>query len=103
MSSSPKSVIYSFNAKMISFKVEYFANENQLKHSEKIAYVGQRLMYPIIKKNTLPCYLKKNAITFLGFYIKNISFNKKYIAKITNPITKPQFLTIIKLTYIGIK
>ncbi len=36
------------------FKVEYYANENPLKHSEKIAYVGQRLMYPIMKKNTLP-------------------------------------------------
>ncbi len=31
-------------------KVEYHANENSLKNSEKIAYVGQRLMYPIIKK-----------------------------------------------------
>ncbi len=41
----------------------------------------------------------------LGFYIKNsnkkLFFNKKYIAKITNPITKPHFLTIIKLTYTG--
>ncbi len=44
-----------------------------------------------------------NAIKFLGFYIKNNSFNWRYIAKITNPITKPQFLTIIKLTYTGIK
>ncbi len=32
------------------FKVEYDATENPLKNSEKIAYVGQRLMYPIIKK-----------------------------------------------------
>ncbi len=31
-------------------KVEYHANENQLKNSEKIAYIGQRLMYSIIKK-----------------------------------------------------
>ncbi len=31
-------------------KVEYHANENPSKHSKKIAYVGQRLMYPIIKK-----------------------------------------------------
>ncbi len=44
-----------------------------------------------------------NAIKFLGFYIKNIVFNWKYITKITNPITKPKFLTIIKLTYTGIK
>ncbi len=35
---------------MIIVKVEYHANENPLKHSEKLAYVGQRLMYPIIKK-----------------------------------------------------
>ncbi len=27
----------------------------------------------------------------LGFYIKIVVFNRKYIAKITNPITKPQF------------
>ncbi len=37
-------------------KVEYHANENPLKILKKIAYVGQRLMYPIIKReNTLPC------------------------------------------------
>ncbi len=30
-------------------KVEYHANGNPLKDSEKIAYVGQRLMCPIIK------------------------------------------------------
>ncbi len=36
------------------FKVEYHANENPLKSPEKIAYVGQRLMYPIIKIITLP-------------------------------------------------
>ncbi len=48
-----------------------------------------------------------NAIYFLGFYIKNsnkkLICNQKYISKITNPITKPQFLKIIKLTYTGIK
>ncbi len=32
-------------------------------------------MYPIIKKHTLRRYLKKNAIKFLGFYIKNGSFS----------------------------
>ncbi len=31
-------------------KVEYHANENPLKNSEKTAYVGQWLMYPIKKK-----------------------------------------------------
>ncbi len=36
------------------FKVDYYANENPLKNSEKIAYVGQRLMYPIKKIYTLP-------------------------------------------------
>ncbi len=37
------------------------------------------------------------------FTLKIVIFNRKYIAKITHPITKPQFLTIIKLTYTGIK
>ncbi len=41
-----------------NIKVEYHANakyENSLKNSEKIACVGQRLMYPIMKNsNTLP-------------------------------------------------
>ncbi len=32
------------------FKVEYHVNENPLKYSEKIAYVGHRLMNPIIKE-----------------------------------------------------
>ncbi len=31
------------------FKVEHRADENPFKILEKIAYVGQRLMYPIIK------------------------------------------------------
>ncbi len=44
-----------------------------------------------------------NAIKFLGFYIKEVVFNEKYIVKIANPITKPQFLTIINLTYTRIK
>ncbi len=34
---------------IITLKVEYHANENLLKCFEKITYVGQRLMYPIIK------------------------------------------------------
>ncbi len=84
------------------FKVEYHDNENPLKDSETIAYISQ--MHPIIKKNTLPYRVFLNAITFLGFYIKiMVLFNRKYIDKITNPIKKPQFLTIIKLTYTGIK
>ncbi len=61
-------------------------------------------MYQIINKikiTKLGFFL--NAITFLGFYIKNSSFNQKCIAKIINPITKTQFLTNIKLTYSGIK
>ncbi len=40
---------------------------------------------------------------FLDFYIKIVVFNRKYIAKITNPITKLHFITIIKLIYTGIK
>ncbi len=38
-------------------KVEYHANKNPLKYSEKIAYVGQRLMFPKNrekKNNILP-------------------------------------------------
>ncbi len=68
-----------------------------------MAYVGQRLKYPIIKKNNLTTLvLFFNAIK--GFFtLKIVVFNRKYIAKITNTITKPQFLTIIKLTYTGIK
>ncbi len=39
-----------------TLKVEYHANENQLKNSEKIVYIGERLMYPIIKNNnSLTC------------------------------------------------
>ncbi len=57
----------------VYFKGEYHSNENPLKYSEKIAYVGQRLIYPIIKikKNLTMLVLVLNAITFLGFYIKN--------------------------------
>ncbi len=41
-------------------KVEYHSNakyENQYQNSEKIACIGQRLMYPIMEKknNTSPC------------------------------------------------
>ncbi len=38
-------------------KVEYHANanyENPLKHSEKLGYIGQRSMYPIMEK--IPFY-----------------------------------------------
>ncbi len=39
-----------------AIKVEYHVNDNLFKNSEKIAYVGQRLMYATMKKNnTLPC------------------------------------------------
>ncbi len=63
---------------MISFKVKYHPNENPLQNSEKITYVSQRLMYPIINNNkTLPL-VKKNAIKFLGFYIKNSFLSKIY-------------------------
>ncbi len=37
----------------MSIKVEYHANENPLKNSEKIAYVGQRFSVSNNKKNTL--------------------------------------------------
>ncbi len=56
------------------FKVEYHAHENPLKHSEKIAYVGQGSMYPIMKKKPYHASFFFNVIKFLGFYIKNSSF-----------------------------
>ncbi len=47
-------VIFSLRLKTyfssLDIKVEYHANENPLTNSEKIAYIGQRLMYPTIKK-----------------------------------------------------
>ncbi len=51
-------------------------------------------MYPIIKKKKT-YHTSFLVITFLGFYFKNSSFNRKYIAKVANPITKVQFLTIM--------
>ncbi len=89
----------------ILLKVEYKANENPLKNSKKITYVGQRLMYALIKKkNTLPLqFFLKMPLSFQVFTLKIVVFNQKYIARIVNPITKPQFLTIIKLTYTVIK
>ncbi len=45
--------------KIIYLTVEYHANakyENPYQNSEKIACIGQRLMYPIMQKNnTSPC------------------------------------------------
>ncbi len=73
---------------------------------KKIAYVDQRSIYPIINKTKIPYHAslkKKMPLSFYVFTLKIEVFNKKYIAKMTNPITKPQFLTIIKLTYTGIK
>ncbi len=56
-------------------------------------------------QNIIPYHaiLFLNTIKFLGFYLKIVVFNRKYIAKTTNTITKPQFLTIIKLRYTAIK
>ncbi len=51
------------------FKVEYHANENPLKNSEKIAYVDERLMYLIIKKLKK---LKNLTHKFKKSFIKNI-------------------------------
>ncbi len=42
--------LYKYSVHLCIVKVEYLANKNPLQISEKIAYVGQRLMYPIIKK-----------------------------------------------------
>ncbi len=56
--------------------VEDHVNENPLNILKQIAYVGQRLMYPIITKNKIPYHASfvLNAIMFSGFYIKNSSF-----------------------------
>ncbi len=87
-----------------TLKVEYHANENPLKDSEKNSICWSKVnVYNNKKKTPYHASFILIAIMFLGFYNKNGSFYRKYIAKITNPITKPQFLTIIKLTYTGIK
>ncbi len=44
---------WTFTFSILGLKVEYNANQNSLKHCEKIAYVDQRFMYPMIKKNKL--------------------------------------------------
>ncbi len=49
---------FNFNGACLFVKVEYHANakyENPLTISEKIACVGQSIMYPMMEKNTLPC------------------------------------------------
>ncbi len=52
-------------------------------------------------KNVIPYTLV--FLKALKIVTKKLFYNRKYIAKITNPFTNPQFLTIIKLTYTGIK
>ncbi len=37
------------------FKFEYQANENPLKNSAKLPYIGQTSTYPTMKKTSLPC------------------------------------------------
>ncbi len=49
-----------------------------------------------MKENDMPKVFTLKIATKTFFY-------QKYIAKITNPITTPQFSTIKKLTYTGIK
>ncbi len=51
-----------------TFKVEYHANENPVENSEKIAYVGQRLMYPINKQKITPYHV----ILFLNSFESKI-------------------------------
>ncbi len=75
-------------------KIHYKILKNSIYWS-KVNVSNNKKMIPYNTKKKL------NAIKFLGFYI--VVFNRKYIAKITNPITKPQFLIIIKLRYTGIK
>ncbi len=64
-------------------------------------------MYPIMEKKIIPYHASffLNAIWFLGFYIKN-SIKKHLIKNILLKLQiqlQNQFLTIIKLTYTGIK
>ncbi len=44
-------------SELVDIKVEYHANakyQNPYQNSEKIAYIGQRLMYPIMAKKIIP-------------------------------------------------
>ncbi len=61
---------------LLNIKVEYHANENPLKNSEKNSISWSKVNVSNNQKNNniLPCYFFSNAITFLGFYIKNSSF-----------------------------
>ncbi len=93
----------------MEIKVEYHANaeyENPLKHSEKNSIHWSKVNVSNNGKKYLTLLVfSLNDFYFLGFYIKNSNktfFNQTNIAKITNSITKLQFLTIIKLTYIRI-
>ncbi len=92
--------------KIAVVKVEYHVNENPLTNSEKngICWLKVNVSNNQKKKYLTILVFKKSAIKCLGFFtLKRVVLNRKYIAKITNPITKPQFLTIIKMTYTGIK
>ncbi len=63
------------------------------------------LMYRLIKKQ-IPYHTSfffKCHYVFSFFSFKILVGNQKYIVKITNHITKPQLLTIIKMPYTGIK
>ncbi len=51
------------------FKVQYHANENPLQNSETIAYVDQKLMYPIIKLQHLnQLYMTVNCLVWFIFF-----------------------------------
>ncbi len=64
-----------------TLKVEFHANENPLNNSEKNSICWSKVNVSNNKKATYRASVFLNAIKFLGFYIKNCSFNRKYIAK----------------------
>ncbi len=85
-----------------SLKIEYDANE-YIKKFWKNSICWLNVNVSNKNKKTLPHYFNFKCHYDFRFYYKIVVFIWKYISKITNPITKPQFLTIIKLTYTGIK
>ncbi len=98
---SLKSLVDTVALFFFMLKVEYYANENPLKMSEKNNVCWWKVNVSNNEKIIISyhaSFVVKCHLVFT-FYIKNsnkkLFFNRKYIAKITNPITKPMFLQII--------
>ncbi len=73
------SLSISVKLRVTNFKVEYHANENPLKNSEKHGMCWSKVNVSNNNKNKYkktPYHASRslNAITCLGFYIKNSSF-----------------------------